>query len=153
MCGACIVIFARSPSMPAAARAHPCMPHHTKRTGMRTVVVPVSHSTAQFSFHFDALSRDPSSHMDLYNAVAVCQGCSDVTCKRKKLPAFIAGTRDTETKYKIEVHEATTPGGERGYSVHEAARPTVAERVVAHTQRIAAVKASIQVVKAQRKQE
>ena len=63
------------------------------------------------------------------------------------------GSLDTSTKYKVEAHEATTPGGERGYSVHEAARPTVAERVVAHTQRIAAVKASIQVVKAQRKQE
>ena len=86
-------------------------------TGMRTVVVPVSHSTAQFSFHFDALSRDPSSHMDLYNAVAVCQGCSDVTCKRKKLPAFIAGTRDTETKYKIEVshpHGKTAGNGAAG---------------------------------------
>lgn len=84
-------------------------------TGLRTVVVPVSHSTAQFSLQFEAMSQQPSSHMNVLNGVAVCQGCSDVTCTKKELPTFIAGTKTPG--FKIEVshpHGKTAGNGSHG---------------------------------------
>jgi len=49
--------------------------------GIHQVAVPVTNSHPSFKFDFDAMARDPNSHMEVYDGVAVCQGCSDVKCK------------------------------------------------------------------------
>ena len=64
----------------------------------------------------------------------------DVSTDSDTSSSLSGGSLDKSTNYRIKVHE--TPGGERGYSVHEA-RPTVAERVDCYQQRLAALKEAI----------
>jgi competence ComEA-like helix-hairpin-helix protein len=76
---------------------------------IRMVNVPTKNAHLEFQLKFNALQQGATNHMKVHNAVAVCQGCSDVKCTRKSLPSFIAGSA-TDAGYKIEVQH---PHGSR----------------------------------------
>jgi competence ComEA-like helix-hairpin-helix protein len=82
----------------------------------KTLAVPVSSASAQFVLDWTSMSGAVNTHQVVTDAVAVCQGCSDVKCAREQ----IAGQNTKSTKDDVFKIRVSHPFGKRSGSGWEA---------------------------------